>query len=64
MLKKQAFGCRYQRIRYDMPWLDHGADLPVIQLLLGHSDASTMQLCTYIARGRLQALHVRQQSRG
>ncbi len=44
--------------------LDHGADLRVIQLLLGHRDLSTTQIYTHIARARLQALHARHHPRG
>ncbi|MPQ77083.1 site-specific tyrosine recombinase XerD [Hydrogenovibrio sp. JE_KL2] len=37
--------------------INHGADLRTVQLLLGHSDLSTTQIYTHVAKQRLQALH-------
>ncbi len=44
--------------------LNHGADLRVVQMLLGHSDLTTTQIYTHVAKQRMQELHARHHPRG
>ncbi|MEE8059800.1 MAG: site-specific tyrosine recombinase XerD [Pseudomonadales bacterium] len=44
--------------------INHGADLRIVQMLLGHSDLSTTQIYTHVAQARMQELHAMHHPRG
>jgi integrase/recombinase XerD len=44
--------------------INHGADLRVVQLLLGHSDLSTTQIYTHVAQQRMKSIHQIHHPRG